>query len=167
MQILSYHDDPNVPCICFLGDVSPWSDIHHWTPLTCAQGTPVVPGRDRDIRCSPLQPEQDSTVRIHILQLYLRITLSQIHPQMMNPIKITCKEWKEQSAGGLGEPDAARCLHPPPRPSHKLSSRNDRGLSTQLSVSAAGVHGANPDAQSSARAAAITSTAPIQNGLMC
>lgn len=48
--------------------MSPSLQLHQQTAPTCLQGTPVVPGRDLDLRCSPLQPEQDFTVWMHILR---------------------------------------------------------------------------------------------------
>ncbi|TNN63027.1 hypothetical protein EYF80_026755 [Liparis tanakae] len=96
------------------------------------QGTPVVPGRDRYIRRAPLQPEQDSAVRIHILQLHPRNSRSPIRPRFINPRANEKRVEVGQSlnSGAAGEPEQERWFHhhPPPRASPKLSSRQDRGV---------------------------------------
>lgn len=51
----------------------------------------MVPGRDWDVRCSPLQPEQDSTVRIHILQLSTHNLL--IYKSIQQLFKVRGIQW--------------------------------------------------------------------------
>jgi len=90
----------------------------------------VVPGRDRYIRRAPLQPEQDSAVRIHILQLHPRNSRSPIRPRFIN-LRANEKHvevGQSLNSGAAGEPEQERWFHPPPRASPKLSWRQDRGM---------------------------------------
>lgn len=82
---------------------------------TCLQETPVVPGRDRDIRRAPLRPEW-KLVWIHILQLPSNQLVTNLLPKRyrlnQNHVRDGSSHW--------ALPETVRCLHPPPCPGHKL-----------------------------------------------
>lgn len=77
---------------------------------TCVWETPVVPGRDAELRRAPLQPELESTLRVHILQPLSKQLVTN-HP----PKAINCSDKHKQPA-----PTAQRGfvggLYPPPLP---------------------------------------------------
>lgn len=60
---------------------------------TCLHRTPVVPGRDRGVRCSPLRPpgQESSTVWIHIVRLVL-----QTHPATTTKKRSEAKQKEEE-----------------------------------------------------------------------
>lgn len=87
--------------------------------------------------------------------------VSEIHLQMIKGVTAA----RSLSSASAGKPNNPRCLHPPPRPSDKLSPGKDRGAGAERSVSTAGIRGLGLDANPSAWTAATALTTSIQNYL--
>lgn len=136
---------------------------------TCLHGTPVVPGRDRGVRCSPLRPPQQeaSTVWIHIVRLILQshptttATTQNKKKRKKNKTKISSDhlhEEEEISACG-GREDARQGALPssssgfhletfpgeeaPRTGFHVSEARSGRRRRRRVSSSTAGIHGVN------------------------
>lgn len=100
-------------------DSATWVHSDRQTPLTCLKGTPVVPERDGyPARSHPRQ------TGIHSSDTHSPTPTADrksIHKRRLY-VKTTCKSSRRSlSAASAGNPDAARCLHPPQRPGRKLS----------------------------------------------
>lgn len=140
--------------------------FHHWRSINKLHSCHLPVYREHlwsqggYVLCSPIQPEQDSTVRIHILQL--NPTWSPIHPHewsmMFRPppppaaVSSQCAVRPQGSRRWC----AAFILHRLP------VTKFPPGRSTGW-CAREGAHGANLDTRSSAGAAAETSTASIQD----